>query len=107
LVWHVGKTPSLCDLPAEPMTLVIRDDRGSSESAAFAGLGEVLKRDGAVLNSPVGNAVGAGIAGSPFQIAERSAYPVLPLGLRQQLLPGAVSVDSASEGEVPADFIFE
>jgi len=58
---HVVKTTYLCDLPAEPMTLVIRDDRGSSESAAFAGLGEVLKRDGAVLNSPVGNAVGAGI----------------------------------------------
>ena len=58
---HVVKTTYLCDLPAEPMTLVVRDDRGSAESAAFAGLGEVLKRDGAVLNSPVGNAVGAGI----------------------------------------------
>ena len=44
---HVVKTTYLCDLPAEPMTLVVRDDRGSSESAAFAGLGEVVKRDGA------------------------------------------------------------
>ena len=58
---HVVKATYLCDLPAEPMTLVVRDDRGSSESAAFAGLGEVLKRDGAVLNTPVGNAVSAGV----------------------------------------------
>src|ERR1700730_10635265 len=58
---QVVKTTYLCDLPAEPMTLVVRDDRGSTQSAAFAGLGEVMKRDGALLNSPVGNAVGAGI----------------------------------------------
>jgi hypothetical protein len=58
---HVVKTTYLCDLPGEPMTLVIRDDRGSTESAAFAGLGEVWKRDGAVLNTPVGNAVGVGV----------------------------------------------
>jgi hypothetical protein len=58
---HVVKTTYLCDLPAEPMTLVVRDDRGSSESAAFAGLGEVLKRDGAVLNTPAGNAVSVGV----------------------------------------------
>jgi hypothetical protein len=58
---HVVKTTYLCDLPPEPMTLIVRDDRGSAESAAFAGLGEVLKRDGAVLNTPVGNAVGAGV----------------------------------------------
>jgi hypothetical protein len=58
---HVVKTTYLCDLPAEPMTLVVRDDRGSSESAAFAGLGEVLKRDGAMLNTPVGNAVGSAV----------------------------------------------
>jgi hypothetical protein len=59
---HVVKTRYVCDLPAEALTLVIRDDRGSSESAAFAGLGEVLKRDGAVLNTPTGSAVGAGVA---------------------------------------------
>jgi hypothetical protein len=58
---HVVKTTYLCDLPAEPMTLVVRDDRGSSDSAAFAGLGEVMKRDGAVLNTPAGNAVGVGV----------------------------------------------
>ena len=58
---HVVKTRYVCDLPAEPMTLVIRDDRGSSQSAAFAGLGEVLKRDGAVLNTPAGNVVSMGV----------------------------------------------
>ncbi len=58
---HVVKTTYLCDLPAEPMTLVVRDDRGSPESAAFAGLGEVMKRDSAVLNTPAGNAVGSAV----------------------------------------------
>ena len=58
---HVVKTTYLCDLPAEPMTLVVRDDRGSAESAAFAGLGEVLKRDSAALNTAAGNAVSVGV----------------------------------------------
>jgi len=58
---HVVKTTYLCDLPAEPMTLVVRDDRGSAESAAFAGLGEVIKRDGAVLNTAVGSRVGSAV----------------------------------------------
>ena len=58
---HVIKTRYVCELPAEALTLVIRDDRGSSQSVAFAGLGEVLKRDGAVLNTPAGNAVGVGV----------------------------------------------
>src|SRR5690349_19285803 len=58
---HVVKTTYLCDLPGEPMTLVIRDDRGSRGSAAFAGLGEVYKRDGALLSTPVGNAVGGAV----------------------------------------------
>ncbi len=61
---HVVKTTYLCDLPGEPMTLVIRDDRGSRESAAFAGLGEVWKRDGALLSTPVGNAVGSAVGTS-------------------------------------------
>src|SRR5260370_30748900 len=34
---HVIKTTYLCDLPGEPMTLVIRHDQGSRQSAAFAG----------------------------------------------------------------------
>jgi len=58
---HVVKTTYLCDLPGEPMTLVVRDDRGSPESAAFAGLGEVLKRDSAVLNNAAGDAIGVGV----------------------------------------------
>lgn len=66
---HVVKTTYLCDLPGEPMTLVIRDDRGSRESAAFAGLGEVYKRDGALLSTPVGNAVG-GAVGTGLALAK-------------------------------------
>jgi hypothetical protein len=58
---HVVKTTYLCDLPAEPMTLVVRDDRGSTQSAVFAGLGEVLKRDSAVLNTGAGTVVGLGV----------------------------------------------
>jgi hypothetical protein len=58
---HVIKTRYVCDLPPEAMTLVIRDDRGSAQSAAFAGLGEVLKRDGAVLATPAGNAIGSAV----------------------------------------------
>jgi hypothetical protein len=54
---HVVKTTYLCDLPAEPMTLVIRDERNSPDSAVFAGLGAVLKSD-----TPVNRAVGVGIA---------------------------------------------
>ena len=61
---HVIKTTYLCDLPGEPMTLVVRDDRGSGETTAFAGLGEVIKRDGVLLSTPagaaIGNAVGLG-----------------------------------------------
>ena len=70
---EVVKTTYLCDLPAERMTLVIRDDRGSRESAAFAGLGEVLKRDSAVLNTPAGNAVSVGVGlASVFKNASSS-----------------------------------
>jgi hypothetical protein len=58
---HVIKTTYLCNLPGEPMTLVVRDDRGSAQSAAFAGLGEVWKRDGAVLATPAGNAVASAV----------------------------------------------
>jgi hypothetical protein len=54
---HVVKTTYLCDLPAEPMTLVIRDERNSPDSAVFAGLGAVLKSD-----TPVNRAVGVWIA---------------------------------------------
>ena len=65
---QVVKTTYVCQLPGEPMTLVVRDDRGSTDSAIFAGLGEVLKRDGALVSTPAGAAVttvvglGAGLA---------------------------------------------
>ena len=42
---HVVKTTYTCDLPLEPMTLIIRDERESANRAAFAGLGAVLNRD--------------------------------------------------------------
>jgi len=58
---HVVKTTYLFDLPGEPMTLVVRDDRGSSGRAAFAGLGEVLKRDSAVMSTAAGNVVGSAV----------------------------------------------
>jgi hypothetical protein len=70
---HIVKTRYVCDLPAEPMTLVIRDNRGSSQTAAFAGLGEVLKRDGTVLNTPAGNAVGVGVGLAAVLKAQTSA----------------------------------
>lgn len=53
---HVMKTTYLCDLPPEPMTLVVRDERNSPDSAVFAGLGAVLRPD-----SKVDRAVGVGI----------------------------------------------
>src|SRR5262249_39678786 len=53
---HVVKTTYTCDLPAEPMTLIIRDERNSPDRAVFAGLGAVLDP-----NNRVERAVGAGI----------------------------------------------
>jgi phytoene dehydrogenase-like protein len=35
---HVVKTTYLCDLPAEPMTLIIHDERNNPDRAVFAGL---------------------------------------------------------------------
>ena len=62
---HVVKTTYTCDLPLEPMTLIVRDDRDSPEGRAFAGLGAVLKTEAALNNvSPkVDNAIGAAGAG--------------------------------------------
>jgi hypothetical protein len=76
---HVMKTTYLCDLPGEPMTLVVRDDRGSADSAAFAGLGEVLKRDGALVSTPAGtavtSAVGIGVSLARVFKTESSSAP--------------------------------
>jgi hypothetical protein len=41
---HVVDTTYVCDMPAEPMTLIIRDDRASLDPVVFAGLGAVLDR---------------------------------------------------------------
>jgi hypothetical protein len=63
---HVMKATYTCDLPLEPMVLIVRDDRESPEGKAFAGLGVVLKTAEAVLgrvDPPVDNVVGAVGAG--------------------------------------------
>jgi hypothetical protein len=54
---HVVEATYVCEMPVEPMTLVIRDDRYSPDSAVFSGLGAVLDP-----NNQVERAVGAGIA---------------------------------------------
>lgn len=64
---HVVKTTYTCDLPLEPMVLIVRDDRASPDGKAFAGLGVVLKAEAALtaVNPEVDNAVkavGAGLA---------------------------------------------
>ena len=64
---HVVSATYTCDLPLEPMVLIVRDDRDSPEGKAFAGLGVVLKTEAALANlSPAADnavgAVGAGLA---------------------------------------------
>lgn len=54
---HVVETTYVCELPVEPMTLVIQDERNSPDAAVFAGLGAVLDR-----HDKTDRAVGVGIA---------------------------------------------
>jgi hypothetical protein len=54
---HVVATTYVCEMPVEPMTLVIRDERYSPDASIFAGLGEVLDP-----SNQVERAVGVGIA---------------------------------------------
>jgi hypothetical protein len=54
---HVVDTTYVCDMPAEPMTLIIRDDRASLDPAVLAGLGAVLDR-----HDKTDRAVSTGIA---------------------------------------------
>jgi hypothetical protein len=54
---HVVETTYVCEMPAEPMTLVIRDERNSLDPAVFAGLGAVLDR-----HDKTDRAIGTGIA---------------------------------------------
>ena len=68
---HVVKVTYTCDLPLEPMQLIVRDDRESQSATAFAALGAVLKSSESVataepeLGRAIGivGAVGAGIGG--------------------------------------------
>jgi len=68
---HVLKVTYGCDLPLEPMQLIVRDDRESQSATAFAGLGAVIKTSESVaiaepeLGKAMGivEAVGAGIGG--------------------------------------------
>lgn len=68
---HVIKVTYTCDLPLEPMQLIVRDDRENQKSATFAGLGAVLRSTEAVVAAQpelsgaanVVEAVRGGIAG--------------------------------------------
>jgi hypothetical protein len=63
---NVIKTTYTCDLPLEPMVLIVRDDRDGPGGKTSAVLGAVLKTTEAVLSKlepQVGNAVGAVDAG--------------------------------------------
>src|SRR5258708_13270818 len=40
---HVVETTYVCDMPAEPLTLIIRDERNSPDAAVLAGPGAGLK----------------------------------------------------------------
>jgi hypothetical protein len=54
---HVVETTYVCEMPAEPMTLVLRDERNSPDAAVFAGLGAVLNP-----HDKTDRAIGEGIA---------------------------------------------
>ena len=58
---HIIKVTYTCDLPLEPMQLVVRDDREGPGGTAFAGLGAVIKSTEGVANSEpqLGKAMGA------------------------------------------------
>jgi hypothetical protein len=54
---HVVETTYVCEMPPEPMTLIVRDERNSLDPAVFAGLGAVLDR-----HENTDRAIGVGIA---------------------------------------------
>jgi hypothetical protein len=68
---NVVKVTYTCDLPLEPMQLIVRDDRESKTSTAFARLGAILRSTESVATAEpelgkamgVVDEVGAGIAG--------------------------------------------
>jgi hypothetical protein len=53
----VVQTTYVCELPPEPVSLIVRDDRNSLDPAVFAGTGAVLDR-----HDKTDRAIGAGIA---------------------------------------------
>lgn len=54
---HVVETTYVCEMPAQPMTLILRDERNSPDTAVFAGLGAVLNPE-----SKTDREIGEGIA---------------------------------------------
>ncbi len=65
---HVVETTYVCEMPVEPMTLVIRDERYSPDHAAIAELGAVLDP-----SNKVEHAVGAGITGITAVLTARES----------------------------------
>ena len=65
---HVVETTYVCELPVEPMTLVIRDERYSLDHAAIAELGAVLDP-----SNKIEHAVGAGITGITAVLTARES----------------------------------
>ena len=61
---HIVETTYTCQLPGEPMTLVIQDERLSPDHAVFTGLGSVLDPNNGVVDpaNKVERAVGLGVA---------------------------------------------
>jgi hypothetical protein len=54
---HVVDARYVCEMPVEPMTLIVQDDRSGPDHAVFAGLGAVLDQGNAAERT-----IGAGIA---------------------------------------------
>jgi hypothetical protein len=70
---HVVDTTYVCDLPVEPMTLIIRDERYSPGTPVFAGLGVVLGTMESAQDNTV-RSVSSGIA-AVLNSARQSSSP--------------------------------
>ncbi len=70
---HVVSTTYVCELPVEPLTLIIRDERYSPGAPVFAGLGVVLNTMDTDQDNTV-RAVGTGIA-AVLNTARQSSAP--------------------------------
>src|SRR5256886_1267182 len=61
---HVVNITYVCEMPLEPMTLVVLDDRrGGSSQVAFAGVGAVLDQGSTGAERRIGAGIAAGLAG--------------------------------------------